>query len=132
MPRLQGRLGYFLALTGFRLKGRDVYRAGIATHFVDSEKVSTWTIASCVVGRTHRMGGSGRLRSEASVAGGLSPGPPAYSSVTAGKGLSSPDAGHWVRTKGSLCRRTGVCSWSTAPLGLRERGRGGLLGGGNI
>ncbi|XP_059558550.1 3-hydroxyisobutyryl-CoA hydrolase, mitochondrial isoform X3 [Myotis daubentonii] len=25
---------------GFRLKGRDVYRAGIATHFVDSEKLS--------------------------------------------------------------------------------------------
>ncbi|XP_012583148.1 PREDICTED: 3-hydroxyisobutyryl-CoA hydrolase, mitochondrial isoform X2 [Condylura cristata] len=39
LPRLQGKLGYFLALTGFRLKGRDVYRAGIATHFVDSEKV---------------------------------------------------------------------------------------------
>ncbi|XP_063503796.1 3-hydroxyisobutyryl-CoA hydrolase, mitochondrial isoform X8 [Pongo pygmaeus] len=38
LPRLQGKLGYFLALTGFRLKGRDVYRAGIATHFVDSEK----------------------------------------------------------------------------------------------
>ncbi|KAM5155701.1 3-hydroxyisobutyryl-CoA hydrolase, mitochondrial isoform 2-T2 [Callospermophilus lateralis] len=40
LPRLQGKLGYFLALTGFRLKGRDVYRVGIATHFVDSEKVS--------------------------------------------------------------------------------------------
>uniref|UniRef100_A0A8C0XMF9 3-hydroxyisobutyryl-CoA hydrolase n=1 Tax=Castor canadensis TaxID=51338 RepID=A0A8C0XMF9_CASCN len=39
LPRLQGKLGYFLALTGFRLKGRDVYRAGIATHFVDSRKV---------------------------------------------------------------------------------------------
>ncbi|XP_012583146.1 PREDICTED: 3-hydroxyisobutyryl-CoA hydrolase, mitochondrial isoform X1 [Condylura cristata] len=41
LPRLQGKLGYFLALTGFRLKGRDVYRAGIATHFVDSEKLGT-------------------------------------------------------------------------------------------
>ncbi|XP_069347044.1 3-hydroxyisobutyryl-CoA hydrolase, mitochondrial isoform X1 [Eulemur rufifrons] len=40
LPRLQGKLGYFLGLTGFRLKGRDVYRAGIATHFVDSEKLS--------------------------------------------------------------------------------------------
>ncbi|XP_045415534.1 3-hydroxyisobutyryl-CoA hydrolase, mitochondrial isoform X2 [Lemur catta] len=40
LPRLQGKLGYFLGLTGFRLKGRDVYRAGIATHFVDSEKFS--------------------------------------------------------------------------------------------
>uniref|UniRef100_A0A5G2REV7 3-hydroxyisobutyryl-CoA hydrolase n=1 Tax=Sus scrofa TaxID=9823 RepID=A0A5G2REV7_PIG len=39
LPRLQGKLGYFLALTGFRLKGRDVYTAGIATHFVDSEKL---------------------------------------------------------------------------------------------
>ncbi|XP_035879068.1 3-hydroxyisobutyryl-CoA hydrolase, mitochondrial isoform X6 [Phyllostomus discolor] len=39
LPRLQGKLGYLLALTGFRLKGRDVYTAGIATHFVDSEKV---------------------------------------------------------------------------------------------
>ncbi|XP_049743654.1 3-hydroxyisobutyryl-CoA hydrolase, mitochondrial isoform X2 [Elephas maximus indicus] len=37
LPRLQGKLGYFLALTGFRLKGRDVHKAGIATHFVDSE-----------------------------------------------------------------------------------------------
>ncbi|XP_045875656.1 3-hydroxyisobutyryl-CoA hydrolase, mitochondrial isoform X4 [Meles meles] len=39
LPRLRGKLGYFLALTGFRLKGRDVYAAGIATHFVDSEKI---------------------------------------------------------------------------------------------
>lgn len=41
LPRLQGKLGYFLALTGFRLKGRDVYKAGIATHFVDSAKLRT-------------------------------------------------------------------------------------------
>ncbi|XP_075386468.1 3-hydroxyisobutyryl-CoA hydrolase, mitochondrial isoform X1 [Tenrec ecaudatus] len=39
LPRLQGKLGYFLALTGFRLKGRDVLKAGIATHFVDSDKL---------------------------------------------------------------------------------------------
>uniref|UniRef100_H2MJK1 3-hydroxyisobutyryl-CoA hydrolase n=1 Tax=Oryzias latipes TaxID=8090 RepID=H2MJK1_ORYLA len=39
LPRLQGKLGLFLALTGFRLKGRDVQRAGVATHFVDSVKV---------------------------------------------------------------------------------------------
>ncbi|XP_007948304.1 3-hydroxyisobutyryl-CoA hydrolase, mitochondrial [Orycteropus afer afer] len=39
LPRLQGKLGYFLALTGFRLKGRDVLKAGIATHFVDSGKL---------------------------------------------------------------------------------------------
>ncbi|KAJ4920405.1 hypothetical protein JOQ06_024638 [Pogonophryne albipinna] len=41
LPRLQGQLGLFLALTGFRLKGRDVQRAGVATHFVESEKVPT-------------------------------------------------------------------------------------------
>ncbi|XP_076119813.1 3-hydroxyisobutyryl-CoA hydrolase, mitochondrial isoform X1 [Alosa pseudoharengus] len=39
LPRLQGRLGLFLALTGFRLRGRDVLRAGVATHFVESEKI---------------------------------------------------------------------------------------------
>ncbi|KAI9535066.1 hypothetical protein NQZ68_007154 [Dissostichus eleginoides] len=39
LPRLQGQLGLFLALTGFRLKGRDVQRAGVATHFVESEKI---------------------------------------------------------------------------------------------
>lgn len=39
LPRLQGKLGLFLALTGFRLKGRDVQKAGVATHFVESKKI---------------------------------------------------------------------------------------------
>uniref|UniRef100_A0A8C9FL13 3-hydroxyisobutyryl-CoA hydrolase n=1 Tax=Pavo cristatus TaxID=9049 RepID=A0A8C9FL13_PAVCR len=39
LPRLSGKIGYLLALTGFRLKGRDVLKAGIATHFVESEKL---------------------------------------------------------------------------------------------
>ncbi|XP_056294064.1 3-hydroxyisobutyryl-CoA hydrolase, mitochondrial isoform X1 [Pseudoliparis swirei] len=39
LPRLRGKLGLFLALTGFRLKGRDVQRAGVATHFVEREKI---------------------------------------------------------------------------------------------
>ncbi|CAN8219168.1 unnamed protein product [Coccothraustes coccothraustes] len=39
LPRLSGKVGYFLALTGCRLKGRDVLRVGIATHFVESEKL---------------------------------------------------------------------------------------------
>ncbi|KAM6078209.1 3-hydroxyisobutyryl-CoA hydrolase, mitochondrial isoform 3-T3 [Theristicus caerulescens] len=39
LPRLSGKLGYYLGLTGFRLKGRDVLKAGIATHFVESEKL---------------------------------------------------------------------------------------------
>ena len=41
LSRLGGKLGIFLALTGFRLKGRDVYKAGVATHFVQSNKVGT-------------------------------------------------------------------------------------------
>uniref|UniRef100_UPI0037E85C7D 3-hydroxyisobutyryl-CoA hydrolase, mitochondrial n=1 Tax=Semicossyphus pulcher TaxID=241346 RepID=UPI0037E85C7D len=40
LPRLRGKLGLFLALTGFRLKGRDVQRAGVATHFVESKKIT--------------------------------------------------------------------------------------------
>ncbi|XP_026523787.1 3-hydroxyisobutyryl-CoA hydrolase, mitochondrial isoform X1 [Notechis scutatus] len=40
LPRLPGKLGYFLALTGFRLRGRDVHTAGIATHFVEAEKMA--------------------------------------------------------------------------------------------
>ncbi|XP_059418353.1 3-hydroxyisobutyryl-CoA hydrolase, mitochondrial isoform X1 [Carassius carassius] len=39
LPRLQGKLGLFLALTGFRLKGRDIQRVGVATHFVQSDKI---------------------------------------------------------------------------------------------
>ncbi|XP_061430730.1 3-hydroxyisobutyryl-CoA hydrolase, mitochondrial isoform X2 [Lethenteron reissneri] len=39
LPRLPGRLGLFLALTGFRLKGRDVQRAGIATHFTEAARL---------------------------------------------------------------------------------------------
>ena len=37
LPRLSMHLGMFLALTGYRLKGRDVYKAGVATRMVDSD-----------------------------------------------------------------------------------------------
>ncbi|XP_065076165.1 3-hydroxyisobutyryl-CoA hydrolase, mitochondrial [Ochlerotatus camptorhynchus] len=37
LPRLQGKLGLYLGLTGFRLKGKDVTKAGIATHYVESK-----------------------------------------------------------------------------------------------
>jgi 3-hydroxyisobutyryl-CoA hydrolase len=36
LPRLRGKLGLFLALTGYRLKGADLLKAGIATHYVNS------------------------------------------------------------------------------------------------
>lgn len=39
LPRLQGELGTWLALTGARLKGADVATARVATHFLPSELV---------------------------------------------------------------------------------------------
>ncbi|KAL8601355.1 hypothetical protein ACOMHN_054648 [Nucella lapillus] len=39
LPWLRGKLGIYLALTGFRLKGRDVLHAGVATHFVQADKL---------------------------------------------------------------------------------------------
>ncbi|XP_015792867.1 3-hydroxyisobutyryl-CoA hydrolase, mitochondrial [Tetranychus urticae] len=39
LPRLPGKLGLFLALTGGRLHGRDLFKAGIATHFVCSDRL---------------------------------------------------------------------------------------------
>ncbi|XP_063788297.1 3-hydroxyisobutyryl-CoA hydrolase, mitochondrial [Pseudophryne corroboree] len=39
LPRLHGKIGLYIALTGLRLKGRDVHKAGIATHFVESKKI---------------------------------------------------------------------------------------------
>lgn len=39
LPKLPGKIGLFLALTGYRLQGRDVFKAGIATHFVDTNNL---------------------------------------------------------------------------------------------
>ncbi|XP_075036143.1 3-hydroxyisobutyryl-CoA hydrolase, mitochondrial isoform X2 [Mixophyes fleayi] len=41
LPRLPGKIGLFIALTGLRLKGTDVQKAGIATHFVESKKIAS-------------------------------------------------------------------------------------------
>lgn len=41
LSRLLGKLGLFLSLTGFRLKGRDVLKAGLATHFVEKSKLES-------------------------------------------------------------------------------------------
>ncbi|XP_064555284.1 3-hydroxyisobutyryl-CoA hydrolase, mitochondrial isoform X2 [Drosophila montana] len=40
LPRLQGKLGLYLGLTGHRLRGGDVYYAGIATHYCVSSKIA--------------------------------------------------------------------------------------------
>jgi enoyl-CoA hydratase/carnithine racemase len=39
LPRLPGHLGAYLGLTGARLKGYETVTAGIATHYVNSEKL---------------------------------------------------------------------------------------------
>ncbi|KAL3278780.1 hypothetical protein HHI36_016305 [Cryptolaemus montrouzieri] len=39
LPRLKGKLGTYLALTGDRLKGSDLLKANIATHYTTSEKL---------------------------------------------------------------------------------------------
>lgn len=39
LPRLPVNLGLYLGLTGDRLKGRDVMKAGIATHYVPSKRL---------------------------------------------------------------------------------------------
>uniref|UniRef100_A0A914QSI7 3-hydroxyisobutyryl-CoA hydrolase, mitochondrial n=1 Tax=Panagrolaimus davidi TaxID=227884 RepID=A0A914QSI7_9BILA len=40
LPRLPGKLGMFLALTGYRLKGADVFHSGLATHYIESKNIS--------------------------------------------------------------------------------------------
>ena len=40
LPRLPGKAGLWLALTGARLKGADCLALGIATHFVQSDRVA--------------------------------------------------------------------------------------------
>lgn len=39
LPRLEGELGTWLALTGAQLRGSDVVAAGIATHFVPMDRI---------------------------------------------------------------------------------------------
>ncbi|TPX56211.1 hypothetical protein PhCBS80983_g04687 [Powellomyces hirtus] len=39
LPRLDGELGTYLGLTGDKLKGEEVFMAGIATHYIPSERL---------------------------------------------------------------------------------------------
>ncbi|MFZ5669916.1 MAG: enoyl-CoA hydratase/isomerase family protein [Pseudomonadota bacterium] len=45
LPRLPGRTGLWLALTGARIKGADCCALGIATHFIPSERVEAFKAA---------------------------------------------------------------------------------------
>merc|ERR1711915_683050 len=39
LPKLKGGIGMFLALTGQRLKGEDLFKVGLATHFCPENKL---------------------------------------------------------------------------------------------
>uniref|UniRef100_A0A0N5A866 3-hydroxyisobutyryl-CoA hydrolase, mitochondrial n=1 Tax=Syphacia muris TaxID=451379 RepID=A0A0N5A866_9BILA len=41
LSRLKNKLGVFMALTGYRLQGADVYHAGLCTHYVKSSVLPT-------------------------------------------------------------------------------------------
>jgi 3-hydroxyisobutyryl-CoA hydrolase len=41
LSRLRNNVGIYLALTGFRLRGFDLKKVGLATHFVDSRRLRT-------------------------------------------------------------------------------------------
>ena len=43
LPRLEGEIGTYLALTSERLKGVNVFYAGIATHYIDSSSLGALT-----------------------------------------------------------------------------------------
>lgn len=43
LPRLEGQIGAYLALTSERLKGVNAFYAGIATHYIDSSTLSSLT-----------------------------------------------------------------------------------------
>ena len=46
LPRLPGRVGQFMALTGARLDGAECHYLGLATHYVGSRRSKSWSTAS--------------------------------------------------------------------------------------
>lgn len=53
LPRLPGKIGLYLGLTGFRLKGRDVHKAGVATHYVETTKLTELEAELCECKNEH-------------------------------------------------------------------------------
>ena len=39
LPKLKKKIGYYLALTGQRLKGKELVQAGLANYYMDSENI---------------------------------------------------------------------------------------------
>ena len=58
LPRLPGRLGYYLALTGARMAGADAVHAGLATHFTPRAALPALSAALAADG----AGRAGRIR----------------------------------------------------------------------
>lgn len=56
LPRLAGKVGLYLALTGARLKGKDVLNVGIATHYCDSAKIPEVEKAILELKNAHDIG----------------------------------------------------------------------------
>ncbi|CAG0901763.1 unnamed protein product [Darwinula stevensoni] len=71
LPRLKGKLGLFLALTGQRLTGRDVMSAGIATHMCDAKRVPDLIedLFDCPSGKEEQVKAVLKKHSDASTVG---------------------------------------------------------------
>ncbi len=54
LPRLPGKIGLWLALTGARLKGGEAVHAGLATHYVPREKLPALRAALIAEGEAER------------------------------------------------------------------------------
>jgi len=70
LPRLSGGLGNYIALTGARLKASDLMYAGIATHYVPSERLEDLVQAIVNVSKQANEGDSDSEH-EADIAAGL-------------------------------------------------------------
>lgn len=65
LPRLPGQIGIWLALTGARLNGADCLEAGIATHFVPSDRLEAMKAAL--------VKASGQITDQAKAAAAIAP-----------------------------------------------------------
>ncbi|HEY5006878.1 MAG TPA: enoyl-CoA hydratase/isomerase family protein [Caulobacteraceae bacterium] len=63
LPRLPGETGMWLALTGARLRGADCLALGIATHFVESGRISELKEALLNPAHDPRLRGDERIKS---------------------------------------------------------------------
>lgn len=56
LSRLRNNVGIYLAMTGFRLRGYDLKKVGLATHFVESKKIKSLEKDLEVVSRSDEVG----------------------------------------------------------------------------